>query len=123
MTAKELDWLEREDIGDVTVIRVKDLHKLDEADARQLHDMISSVLVAAGRGRIVLNLTPVDWLPSVSLANLVQLDRKAQAAKGRLVLCCLSSMIIHLLGVTHLKPMFVISADEAAAVELFTKKE
>ena len=76
-------WLEREDFGEVTVVRLKPPKALDEDTIRAIFDPIYSLASDMGRNNLVLNLAAVDHLPSMALGKLVMLNRKVQAANGR----------------------------------------
>lgn len=112
-------WLEREDIGDVTVVRFKVPRFEDDALTRDVFGQIDTLIHEAGRPNIVLNLSTPDYLPSLALGKLVLLNRRAQAANGRLALCHLSSMATEVLNVTHLADLFSIYATEQEAVQSF----
>jgi len=110
--------LEREDAGDVTVVRVKVplLRSDDTTDA--VFDQ-ATTLVAAGRTRLVLNLQAVVLLASAAIGRLVLLLRKLQSAGGRLALCQVSGPIEEVLQMTHLAEVMLVYADEQEAVRSF----
>lgn len=111
-------WLEREDLGDITVVRLKTPKILDEDTTRAVFDPIYT-LCGIGRSRLVLNLAASDFLPSMALGKLVMLNRKVQAANGRLVLCCLSQVAEESLVLTHILDLFNVYATEQDAVQSF----
>ena len=111
-------WLEREDIGDVTVVRIK-VSKLGIDDTtREIFHQINT-LVEIGRPNLVLNLTAPEYLPSLALGKLVMLNRRTQAANGRLALCTLAPMAAEALEATHLAPLFNIYRTEEEALRSF----
>jgi anti-anti-sigma factor len=112
-------WLERQDSGAVTVVRLKTPKLLDEDTARAAFDPINALVGEVGRSRLVLNLAAVEGLSSPVLAKLVLLNRKAQAAQGRLALCHLSPAFEHSLASTDLEPLFNIYATEQEALASF----
>ena len=109
-------WLEREDFGDVTVVRLKTPKALDDDIIRAVFDPIYSLVTDMGRHRLVLNLAAVEYLPSMALGKLVMLNRKVQAAKGRLALCQLSPTVLEILESTHLSELFNVYATEQEAL-------
>jgi anti-sigma B factor antagonist len=111
-------WLEREDLGDVTVVRLK-LPRLQDDDAHTIFKQIYSLVDDMGRSRLVLSLGPVTFLPSMALGKLVMLNRKAQAAGGRLAVCQLTPEAREVLDVTHLSDLFQLFATEQEAVRSF----
>jgi anti-anti-sigma factor len=109
-------WLEREDFGEVTVVRLKPPKALDEDTIRAVFDPIYSLVSDMGRNNLVLNLAAVDHLPSMALAKLVMLNRKVQAGNGRLALCQLSPTVKEILESTHLSDFFNFFAMEQEAL-------
>jgi anti-sigma B factor antagonist len=112
-------WLEREDIGPVTVVRLKTSQVQDEDVLRTVFDMISKLITDMGRNQIVLNLAAADFLPSMGLGKLVMLNRKIQAVKGRLALCHLAPVVEESLEHTRLTPLFNIYPGEQEALQSF----
>ena len=111
-------WLEREDVGDVTVVRLKLVRLLDD-DAQALFRQIYSLTDDMARHNLVLSLGPVEYLPSMALGKLVMLNRKTQVARGRMALCRLSPGVSEILQVTHLDEIFLIYPTEEEALRSF----
>ena len=111
--------LDREDIGDVTVVRVRVLRYLVD-DAEPVFGPIQGLVADAGRSRLVLNLAPVQFLASVPFGKLVTLRRQAEAKDGRLALCELSPGVREMLDLTRLGQLLDIYATEEEAVRSFT---
>jgi anti-sigma B factor antagonist len=120
MTQKHASpWVEREDFGAVTVARLKTPSALDDHIVRAAFDPIYSLVDDVGRSRLVLNLAAADTLPSMALGKLVMLNRKVQAAKGRLALCHLTPDVHNTLATTYLLPLFNTYPTEQDAVASF----
>ena len=115
------DSLEREDFGDVTVLRLKTSQLLGDDAIRDLFEPIY-LLPTIGRNCLVINFGAVEYLTSMTLGKLIMLNRKVQAAKGRLALCHLSPMADEILEVTRLKPLFHIYATEQEALKSFSSE-
>src|SRR5258708_7136008 len=115
-------WLEREDLGNVTLVRLKTPRILDEQPIRAILDPITTPR-GIGRNQIVLNLAAVEYLPSLAVGKLVMLNRKVQAGKGRLLLCQLSVPVADILASTHLNSLFTIYSTEQEAVQSFTEQD
>ena len=82
--------LEREDFGDMTVLRVKvPLLRADET-TEALFEQTFSLVDGAGRSRLVLNLDGVAFMASAAIGKLILLMRKTASAGGKLTLCKLS---------------------------------
>ncbi len=112
-------WLEREDFGDVTVVRLKVLRLDDDATTRDLFGQIDTLVHDDGRRYLVLNLSSPEYLPSLVIGKLVLLNRRAQAVHGRLALCNLSRAAADVLDGTQLTELFRIYGTESDAVRSF----
>jgi anti-sigma B factor antagonist len=67
----------------------------------------------------VLNLAVVQRMTSSLVAKLLVLQRKVEAAHGRLVLCRLQPGIGEVFKILQLLPLFTICANERQALERF----
>ena len=74
---------------------------------------------AAGRARVVLNMTDVDYVDSTGLGTLVICYTSLQKANGNLKLLNVSRRNIELLVLTKLTTVFEIYSDEQDAVNSF----
>ena len=113
-------WLEREDFGGVTVVRLKPPKTLDEDTIRAVFDPIQSLIGEVGRNQLVLNFAAVEHLPSYAVGKLVMLNRKVQATNGRLALCQLTPAVLETLESTRLMELFTICATEEEALQSFS---
>jgi anti-sigma B factor antagonist len=119
MTTHGSHWLEREDFGDVTVVRIKVPRLGDDDTTKDIFDQINTLVSQVGRRNLVLNLVGPEHLPSLALGKLVMLNRRTEAANGRLALCGLAPMAAEALEVTHLTELFHIYGSEPEAVQSF----
>src|ERR671923_1144530 len=85
--------LEVEDIGDVTVVNFVDKKILDEQNIQIIGDQLFSLVDESGRRKLLLNFGNVEYLSSAALGKLVALNKKLQAAGGRLILCNIAPQI------------------------------
>lgn len=111
--------LEREDIGDVTVLRVKLPMLRSDEPTEALFQHAFAVVDEAGRSRLVMSLDGVVHLASAAIGRLVVLMRKARAAGGKLALCKVTRNIAEMLQMTHITDILLIYADEQEAVRSF----
>jgi anti-sigma B factor antagonist len=110
-------WLEREDFGDVTVVRFKTPRVMDEDNSAVFDSLYA--LSKMGRNKLVLNFAICEYITSMGLGKMVMLNRKVQAANGRLALCQLDAAVEEIFDITHLLPLFNVYATEQAAIESF----
>jgi anti-anti-sigma factor len=114
--------LERQDFGDVTVLRVKaSMLRADEA-TEALFDYAYGLVDTAGRSRLVLNLEGVAFMASVGVGKLVSLMRKAASAGGRLVLCKPSRPVEQVLRVSRVSDVLLCCEDEQEALRVLTAR-
>src|SRR5262249_23215058 len=111
--------LEREDFGDVTVLRLKLPMLYGDETTAALFEQASAVVVEAHRCRLVLNCSVVEFLASMALGKLVSLMRTVHSAGGRLILCKVHRTVQELLRVSHLADILLSYDDEQGAVRSF----
>jgi anti-anti-sigma factor len=108
--------LEREDIGDVTVVRINVRSLLHDETTEDVFRRIASVLDEPGRRKLVLNFRTIEFFSSAAQGQLVTVYRKVQAAGGRLVLCNVTPTVAGVLQVTRLADILLAYADEREAL-------
>ena len=118
-TTHSSPWLEREDLGEVTVVRLKAKFP-DEHAIREVFDPVYTIVDGLGRNRLILNLAAAEYLPSVALGKIVMLNRKVQVGRGRLALCQLTPLVQEVFESTHLNQLFNIYPTEQEAMQSFT---
>ena len=111
--------LDREDIGDVTVVNFTDRKILDEQNIQVIGEQLFSLVDEAGRRKILLNFGNVEYLSSAALGKLITLNTKLQQAGGRLVLCNIDPQIHEVFEITKLDKFFKIMKEEQAALQAF----
>src|SRR5712675_1756493 len=79
--------LEVEDIGEVTVVNFVDRKILDEQNIQKIGEDLFSLVDELGRRKILLNFGNVEYLSSAALGKFITLNKKVQAAQGKLILC------------------------------------
>jgi anti-sigma B factor antagonist len=111
--------LEVEDIGDVTVVNFTDRKILDEQNIQLIGEQLFSLVDESGRKKILLNFGNVEYLSSAALGKLITLNKKLQAAGGKLILCNIDPQIYEVFEITKLNKLFNIKAEEQAALQDF----
>jgi anti-anti-sigma factor len=110
-------WLQREDLGNVTVVRIN-VPRLDDDDTtRAVFETIYTLVDTVGRNKLVVNLANVKAMLSLGMGKLVMLNRKAQAAGGRLALCHLTPVVAESVNAVHLDRLLTLYDTEAEAVQ------
>ena len=111
--------LDREDIGDITVVRFSTARLQGEDEIRNLFRQVASLVTDAGRRNLVLNFQRVEFLDSSAVGQLIMLNRKVQAADGKLALCHLTRTTRETFETMHLTDLFNIYDAEQEALDSF----
>ena len=111
--------LEVEDIGDVTVVSFTDKKILDEQNIQVIGEQLFSLIDEQGRKKLLLNFGNVEYMSSAALGKLITLNKKVQAAGGRLVLCNIDPQIREVFEITKLDKLFMIRNDEQDGLQVF----
>jgi anti-anti-sigma factor len=112
-------WLQREDAGSLSVVRVLPARLLGEQTCHEIFSLLYGLVDEAGRNRIALDLARVESLDSRAAGGLVMLNRKTQAAGGRLALFGLRPEITELFERMRLSSILEIFEREQEAVDSF----
>jgi anti-sigma B factor antagonist len=111
--------LEVEDIGDVTVVSFTDRKILDEQNIQIIGEQLFGLVDESARKRLLLNFSNVEYMSSAALGKLITLNKKVQAAAGKLVLCNIIPQIKEVFEITKLDKLFVICGDEQEGLQKF----
>jgi anti-sigma B factor antagonist len=111
--------LEVEDIGDVTVVKFVDRRILDEQNIQIIGDQLFGLVDEVGRRKLLLNFGNVEFLSSAALGKFITLQKKLQAANGRLILCNIDPDILEVFEITKLDKFFTITKDEQSGLQAF----
>src|ERR1700739_3732220 len=111
--------LEVEDIGDVTVVSFTDKKILDEQNIQVIGEQLFGLVDDSGRNKLLLNFSNVEYMSSAALGKLITLNKKVQAAGGKLVLCSIDPQIREVFEITKLDKLFVICGDEQEGLQKF----
>lgn len=104
--------LQREDDGDVTIVRVL-VDNLAITDVtRDVFNQVYALVDDMNRSKIILNFASVDYASSLALGKMVMLNRKIEAAAGRLIFCEINELITEVLAVSRLNQLFQICKTE-----------
>lgn len=111
--------IEVEDVGEVTVVTFVDKKILDEQNIQLVGEQLFQLVDELGRKKILLNFSNVEFLSSAALGKLITLNRKVQAAGGKLVLCSIDPSIYEVFMITRLDKLFTITKDEQSGLQAF----
>src|SRR5271170_8026053 len=111
--------LEVEESGDVTIVQFIDRKILDEQNIQKIGEDLFSLVDELGRKKILLNFSNVEYLSSAALGKFITLNKKAQMAGGKLVMCNINEDIFEVFEITKLNKLFNIQKDEQTALQTF----
>ena len=111
--------LELEQIGDVTVVNFVDKKILDEQSIQTIGEQLFSLVDDLGRRKLLLNFSNVEYLSSAALGKFITLNKKVNAAGGKLILCRIDPQIYEVFEITKLNKLFNIQKEEQAALQAF----
>jgi anti-sigma B factor antagonist len=111
--------IEVQESGDVTVVSFTDRKILDEQNIQSIGEQLYALVEDGGKRKMVLNFSRVEYLSSAALGKLITLNKKLQAAKGRLALCGIAPQLYEVFEITGLKKVFNIYDDEQEALQSF----
>jgi len=109
--------MEVKDIGDVTVVNFTDKKILDEQNIQLIGEQLFRLVDELGRRKLLLNFGNVEYLSSAALGKFITLNKKVNAAGGRLILCNIDPQIYEVFELTKLNKLFNIKKDEQSAMQ------
>jgi anti-sigma B factor antagonist len=112
-------WLEVEQTGPVTVVRLKPRGVVDEDTAQLIGEQIFALVEENGCNRLVLNLAPVETMNSMMLGKIINLHKKAEETGGRLAFCQLHTRLRDVFDTFKLARLLHIYENEQEALASF----
>jgi anti-anti-sigma factor len=109
--------MEVEQKGNAAVVRFVDRLILSGTTAEAVSDELFRLVESKARSRLILNFGNVASLTSLMLGKLITLNKKVQAAGGRLAVCNLSPDLRETFEITRLSEYLDIYADEQDALQ------
>ena len=106
--------------GDVTVVHFTGCNvSLDEETLDRIHDQLLALADEPGESDLLLDFGNVEYLSSAALGKFITLNKKVNAAQGKLVLCNIDPQIYEVFEITKLNKLFNIQKEEQAALQAF----
>ncbi|GMU20305.1 MAG: hypothetical protein AMXMBFR13_04020 [Phycisphaerae bacterium] len=106
-------------VRDVVVVNFSDSSILDTLQVQQIGEELYQLVDAQARRKIILDFDKVRFLSSSALGVLITLHKKAQAIKGRVVLCNVRDEIRKIFKITSLDKLFEFHEHEEKALGSF----
>jgi anti-sigma B factor antagonist len=110
-------WVEQEDYGDVTVVRVKLPQLQDDAETDVVFDTLYTLVDDPARKKFVLEVGGIKYFASAALGKLMTLNRKVRETGSQLVLCSVTPTVERILQITRLSDLLLTYDNERLARE------
>ena len=106
-----------EELGGVSIVRIGETRLMYPI----LGDFSSAVsgLIAGGKNRILIDMSPVTYVDSATIGCLMDLYRQANAAGGALKLAGVQKRVETMLTMTGAQNFIEVHPDEPSAVKSF----
>lgn len=105
----------------VTVVRFFESRLFDDAIVREVGDQLMAALPAGAKTRFILDFSGVELVSSAMLGKLILLQRRIDAAGGKLRLCETGESVRSVFKSTNLDRLFAIDRDVRASIEALEK--
>jgi anti-sigma B factor antagonist len=109
-------FVETEEVGPVTVAHLRERRLVGERFVRALGRELTSLLDRAGPATLLLDFAAVEHMSSLIIANLLQLQKQAQAEGGRLALCALRPDLAEVFALTGVDRVLRVFPTEQQAL-------
>jgi anti-anti-sigma factor len=119
MPAPDGEKLQIEEIGDVTVVRMRVRMLATDEDTETTFARLFDLVENAAHRKVVLDVGAVEYFASAALGKLVTLNRKAQAADAKVVLCRPTPSVQRILQLTRLNDVLLTYDTELEARQAF----
>ena len=113
-----LTWKNLQEVEE-GVVNFTDKKILDEQNIQIIGEQLFSLVDELGRRKLILNFSNVEYLSSAALGKFITLNKKVNAASGKLVLCNIDPQIYEVFEITKLNKLFNIQKEEQAALQAF----
>ena len=120
MSAPSSRWLEVEEVGPVTVVRVTARRILTEEAVEAIGRQLNALVAGPGCKNVLLQLSAVESITTMMVGKLLGLQRKLQASGGRLVLCGAGPVIGEVLTLLRVAQVIPIYRSEQDALQSFS---
>jgi len=111
--------LKVEQAGEVAVVNFLDKRILDEPTIQAIAEQLFSLVDEAGKRKVLLNFSNVEYMSSAALGKLINLHKKLTTLKGQLTMCNVIPQILEVFTITRLDKVFKIYPNEDAALETY----
>lgn len=106
-------------IKDVVVVNFNESSILDtfqiETIGKELYDLVDT----RNHKKLILDFSKVKFLSSSALGMLINLKKKSDGIKGRLIICAMRDDLMKVFKISKLDRLFEFCPDEKASLEAY----
>jgi anti-sigma B factor antagonist len=113
------NWMEIDQVRDVTVVRFTTRAIVDERTIKTIGDELGRLVEKLGNDQLILDFSTVTNVSSSVLTTLIMLNQQVKNSRGRLALTGISPDLQQVFKLTKLEKLFNIYGDEASALQSF----
>jgi anti-sigma B factor antagonist len=106
-------------IRDALVVVFSEPMVLDALQVQEIGDELYKLVDGRACRKLILDLSKVQMLSSAALGVLINLKKKSDAIKGKVVLCGVRKEPMKVFQITHLNKVFDMKANEEEALAVF----
>jgi anti-anti-sigma factor len=120
MAAANFKHLRVKEAGQVAVVDfVNSQLMYGTLEIEEIENELTRLISDHGYSKLLLDFSNVQYISSSMLAKLVGLEKRLQAAKGRLALCGLGPILMDTFRIGQLERVFSIYDDVGSAIRSF----
>lgn len=119
MANDEFQRFEVQYTNPVTIVKLKDTKILDQLVVVQLAEELRTLVEELQKTHLLLDMTQVKFLSSAALNNLVILNKRVAARKGRIVLVELQEPVREVLTYSGLNRLFTLAENVEEGLKAF----
>lgn len=122
MSIAEHRLFDREKVGDVLVLTIT-IPKIFDEKIQEVGQALYSVVDDDRECNIIVDFRNVNYFSAAAFGKFITLNKKAETAGGKLVLCNIDPQNYEMFEITKLNKLICIQHDRTSALEAFTKKD
>jgi anti-anti-sigma factor len=107
-----LEWFRKQEINDFLILNLLPGMNPEHADLERVGELLAT---SHGARHVVINFANVEFVSSTFLGRLLAMQKKLNAAEGKLVLCGLNEVVREVFQITRLEGLFDFADDQDAA--------
>ena len=100
--------------ADIVILRV--IGRLDASTSKELENRISS-LIASSQGKMVIDLSELDYISSAGLRVFLLALKRMDAVKGKMILCSLRNAVKEVFDIAGFSSFLTLASSTEEAIK------